>query len=422
MMHQGQRTFKKSSQRENLYYDKMWQVDVTGRNNIEYKNIYLGRDRLLTKMGNEAYHNASDNSYQRINQYYNHANHIGSVNVISDYQGKEFKYVEYTPYGEEWFSETSNLNSGAVGPDGLEYGFTDHLHDEETGLIYANARYLDPKTSRWMSSDPAMADYMPLSKEHKNAEEYNQNLPGMGGIYNSRNLQTYHYAGNNPLKYTDPTGQWIWLVWAGVGVAVAWQSYREVRAKQALGESGWSVLTDWRALARIGIAGGLTYLGGVWAGSVGVGTMATAEVLTVGAFMGGELHLLQELLFMLTRNGEFDESDFTVGFAQAMFLGTIGSLIDNEVFGAMLGELPYIASLFKGKQGSDKTDWGRIEREFREKYTRIRDAVRAQGFDMPETYEEFEEEMRIAAEEAQEQIRVDEINRAKGIKSLSPAP
>ncbi|NIZ41035.1 DUF4258 domain-containing protein [Entomospira entomophila] len=193
--------------RENLYYDKMWQVDVTGRNNIEYKNIYLGKDRLLTKMGNETYHNASDNSYQRINQYYNHANHIGSVNVISDYQGKEFKYVEYTPYGEEWFSETSNLNSGAVGPDGLEYGFTDHLHDEETGLIYANARYLDPKTSRWMSSDPAMADYMPLSKEHKNAEEYNQNLPGMGGIYNSRNLQTYHYAGNNPIKYTDPTGE-----------------------------------------------------------------------------------------------------------------------------------------------------------------------------------------------------------------------
>ncbi|NIZ41028.1 RHS repeat-associated core domain-containing protein [Entomospira entomophila] len=117
--------------------------------------------------------------------------------MISDYQGKEFKYVEYTPYGEEWFSETSNLNSGAVGPDGLEYGFTDHLHDEETGLIYANARYLDPKTSRWMSSDPAMAEYLSTSKD----------APA-GGVFNSRNLQTYHYAGNNPIKYTDPTGRY----------------------------------------------------------------------------------------------------------------------------------------------------------------------------------------------------------------------
>jgi hypothetical protein len=35
------------------------------------------------------------------------------------------------------------------------------------------------------------------------------NLPGMGGIYNTINLHTYHYAGNNPVKYTDPTGMWI---------------------------------------------------------------------------------------------------------------------------------------------------------------------------------------------------------------------
>ncbi|NIZ41044.1 hypothetical protein PVA45_05965 [Entomospira entomophila] len=55
-----------------------------------------------------------------------------------------------------------------------------------------------------------MADYIPLSKEHKNAEEYNQNLPGAGGVFNSRNLQTYHYAGNNPIKYTDPTGKYSW--------------------------------------------------------------------------------------------------------------------------------------------------------------------------------------------------------------------
>ena len=33
------------------------------------------------------------------------------------------------------------------------------------------------------------------------------NLPGMGGVFNVVNLHLYHYAGNNPMKYTDPDGK-----------------------------------------------------------------------------------------------------------------------------------------------------------------------------------------------------------------------
>jgi len=28
----------------------------------------------------------------------------------------------------------------------------------------------------------------------------------MGGLFNTVNLNLYHYAGNNPIKYTDPNG------------------------------------------------------------------------------------------------------------------------------------------------------------------------------------------------------------------------
>ena len=73
--------------------------------------------------------------------------------------------------------------------------------DSETGLYYYGARYLDPKISRWISGDPATGEYVPQ------AGKGGGGLPGMGGVYNTVNMHAYHYAGNNPVKYTDPDGR-----------------------------------------------------------------------------------------------------------------------------------------------------------------------------------------------------------------------
>ena len=67
--------------------------------------------------------------------------------------------------------------------------------DSETGLYYYGARYLDSKTSRWLSGDPAMGEYVAGSKK------------GQGGIYNTFNLHLYNYSNNNPVKYIDPDGK-----------------------------------------------------------------------------------------------------------------------------------------------------------------------------------------------------------------------
>ena len=75
----------------------------------------------------------------------------------------------------------------------LPFKFTGKERDEETGLYYYGARYLDPRTSRWLSTDPALTDYIPMAPVDDNARKHNQNLPGMGGIYNSINMHLYHY-------------------------------------------------------------------------------------------------------------------------------------------------------------------------------------------------------------------------------------
>jgi len=78
--------------------------------------------------------------------------------------------------------------------------------DTETGYYYFGARYLDPRTSRWISVDPAMGDYVPSAPVNDEARKRNGNLPGQGGVFNYVNLHVYHYAGNNPVKYVDPDG------------------------------------------------------------------------------------------------------------------------------------------------------------------------------------------------------------------------
>ena len=77
------------------------------------------------------------------------------------------------------------------------------------GNIYMGARYLDPKYSRWISVDPALGEYIPRAPINNEAKKHNQNLPEMGGLFNSVNGNLYHYAGNNPVKYVDPDGNKI---------------------------------------------------------------------------------------------------------------------------------------------------------------------------------------------------------------------
>ena len=47
--------------------------------------------------------------------------------------------------------------------------------DEETGLYYYGARYLDPKYSRWLSGDPALSNYIPKAPIDDEAKKHNDN-------------------------------------------------------------------------------------------------------------------------------------------------------------------------------------------------------------------------------------------------------
>ena len=128
--------------------------------------------------------------------------------------GDEYQRLEYTPYGEIWVEKTAN-----TGTEYLPYKFTGKEMDEETGLYYYGARYLDPKYSLWISTDPALGEYVPAAGKATASDS--SGLPGLGGLFNPINSNLYVYSLNNPIKYFDPDGKDIHNIsFAGVGAKI----------------------------------------------------------------------------------------------------------------------------------------------------------------------------------------------------------
>ena len=202
----GQRSNKYTDSSETLYFNNMWTLHTDSGNIVDggqyAKNIYLGDTRIVTKLKGAKENTTHEETYK---QYFYHSDHLGSASLITDYKGDEYQRIEYTPYGETWVEKTQN-----TGLEYLPYKFTGKEIDEETGLYYFGARYLDPKYSRWISVDPALGEYVPQAPVNDEAKKQNQNLPGMGGVFNGINLNLFHYAGNNPIKYSDPDGRVDW--------------------------------------------------------------------------------------------------------------------------------------------------------------------------------------------------------------------
>lgn len=99
----------------------------------------------------------------------------GTPLAEADAQGNITARFEYTPYGV-------SVPSMGAAPDGV--GYTGHVNDPDTGLVYMQARYYDPSVGWFLSADPV--------------------TPAAGNFFN---LNRYAYANNNPINHVDPDGR-----------------------------------------------------------------------------------------------------------------------------------------------------------------------------------------------------------------------
>lgn len=159
--------------------------------NCEYV-VDGGKKKVLTylegPMGIFAVHVNDGEEY--IN--YVHKDNLESWNIITDDEGRVLEKMSFDAWGnmrdpKAWGEECKKKELL------FDRGFTGHEHLVDFGLINMNGRLYDPLMSMMLSPDNNIQ--MPKS---------------------SQNFNRYSYCMNNPLKYYDPTGEWVESVVLGV--------------------------------------------------------------------------------------------------------------------------------------------------------------------------------------------------------------
>ena len=156
---------------------------------------------------------------------YLHADQIGSIRAITNNTGTTLATLTYDTHGTP---------TASTGTATSRFGYAGQYTDPETGYQYLRARYYDPTTAQFLTRDP---------------------LEATTG-------DAYGYAWNNPLNYTDPTGE---IPSAGLAIAVIAGGAFDLGMQAAYNLGyGCDALDDidWNSVKRSAAIGGLTYGGG----------------------------------------------------------------------------------------------------------------------------------------------------------------
>jgi hypothetical protein len=139
------------------------------------------------------------------------------------------------------------------------------------------------------------------------AKKRNQSLPGQGGVFNLVNLHLYHYAGNNPVKYTDPDGKTPKTVLENhiesTTNAVGFL-YQNKNAIQKIG-MGVAKIAMGIGIAVLGTGGGGAITISSAGAAVSDGIAVTREAITAGGvYVGaGVKNVLDGIVMMSQSNG-----------------------------------------------------------------------------------------------------------------------
>ena len=233
--------------------------------------------------------------------YYIETDHLGSIIRAYDYIGN----TKFSAAYDAWGNQTVGTNA-----IGLTRGYTGHEHWPQFSLIDMNGRFYDPLLGRFLSPDPYV-------QAPENPQNYNR----------------YAYCLNNPLKYTDPSGEfWHIVIGAAIGGVVNWATHGCDFTWEGLGYFGIGALAGGASAA---IGGGMSSAlagGSFWAGAGGT---SAAMTVTSSCWSGAAIGAVSGAI-----GGTISEAGNAwmggASFGQGVWKGFIGGNIGG-LTGGILG-------------------------------------------------------------------------------------
>jgi len=224
-------------------------------------NVNSGAVEFVTFIGGDAYNAPivlkSNGTVQ--NYFYLHRNYQGNILAITNATGG---FVEKR-YFDAWGAVTK-VQDGAGNNLGkltfFDRGYTGHEHLQSVGLIHMNGRLYDPKLHRFLQPDNFVQD-----------------------PYNTQNYNRYGYVLNNPLKYTDPSGEEL-VSAIIIGAAVGLASYLTI---SIINDQPISLIGAVKATVIGAISGAVTFgIGQMTQGITCFYTRAACQAFLHGTFQG----------------------------------------------------------------------------------------------------------------------------------------
>ena len=130
--------------------------------------------------------------------YYYGNDQLGTPQILTNSSNTVVWEGVYKPFGEA----DINPNSTVVN----NFRFPGQYYDKETELHYNYHRYYDPNTGRYLRPDPLNLEIIQIAKQNLLTSlpinNYYQYI-----FYTPQLLNIYLYVLNNPISYSDPTGE-----------------------------------------------------------------------------------------------------------------------------------------------------------------------------------------------------------------------